>query len=160
MSITTASSWPFPVPHCNATTSISTYKQTISISFIQKDQLDRRMLRLTGTPNGSSFTETHVLAGLCAKCLAYSSFISLKSFMSVRKTYAIQILVSSAFSMMASIDFRGDVLTPTRTTLLISDPPASRIAFTFSQQARVLSVMLPSMSLPVLSAGSWPLTQI
>jgi len=51
-------------------------------------------------------------------------------------------------------------LTPTRTTFSISLPPASRIALMFWQHARVLSPMLPSTSLPVLSAGSWPETQI
>ena len=50
--------------------------------------------------------------------------------------------------------------TLTLTIFCTPDPAASRIALILSQQAWVLSAMLPSTRVPVLSAGIWPETQI
>lgn len=49
---------------------------------------------------------------------------------------------------------------PTLTTLSIPLPASSSIACMFLQHASVLSAMLPSTSLPSLSAGIWPDTKI
>ena len=49
--------------------------------------------------------------------------------------------------------------TPTRTTLLISLPAASRMALRFLQHTAVFSAMLPSTKAPFVSAGICPDTQ-
>ena len=49
---------------------------------------------------------------------------------------------------------------PTLMTLLMLLPASSRMAFMPSQDALVLSPMLPSTRLPFLSAGIWPETKI
>ena len=89
----------------------------------------------TGTPFGSCFTATQLLAGFSVKCCAYTPFISAKSPMSVRKTL-------------------------TFTTLSMEEPAAFRMALMLLMQVSVFWAMLPSTSVPVVSAGIWPETKM
>ena len=88
----------------------------------------------TGTFLGRVLTATQDLAGLCAKYFSNTPFISAKFAMSSRKT-----LTLTTFSTGVLASFR--------------------MATMFSQHCVVLSVMLPSIRAPVLSAGIWPETK-
>lgn len=86
----------------------------------------------TGTPLGNCLTATQLLAGLWLKCLEYSSFISAKSAISVKKTV-------------------------TLTTFVISEPAAARTARTFWTHKAVFSWRVPvSRILPSASQGMQP----
>jgi hypothetical protein len=85
------------------------------------------------TPNGKLATPTVDLAGLVGKLLSNTAFTSLNAFRSVMKI-------------------------PTRSTLLRSEPAASRIALMLATHARACSVMLPVTRDPSGRPGIWPET--
>lgn len=86
----------------------------------------------TGTPFGSAFTQTQLLAGTW-KYFSYTPFISTKSPISVKNTL-------------------------TFTTCCRFDAAADKIASIFLMHCSVFCAREPEMRLPEASAGIWPET--
>lgn len=88
----------------------------------------------TGTPFGSWYTATQLLAGLCVKNFSYVAFISAKLSMLVKKTL-------------------------TLTTFEISDPASLSTAERFLMQSSVIFVMVEDSRVRIVPDGSqgiWP----
>ena len=131
----------------------------------------------TGTPLGSSFTATQDREGLCVKYFSYTPFISAKLLCRFEVSICLRRPSSFLFScdrhfLKLTIDVRNTVTCfgrqssethpllqdikekrDTLTTRSIELPASSRMFFTPSQQAVVLSAMLPSTRFPSASAG-------